>query len=56
MGLYLRQEDALNAALNPYEEYMAPNEEMLFCVDGSEIGLHAFNSTYEGHFERQAKV
>ncbi len=49
-------EDALNAALNPYEEYMAPNEEMLFFVlMDPEIGLHAFNSTYEGHLKDKQK-
>jgi UPF0755 protein len=49
-------EDALNAALNPYEEYMAPNEEMLFFVlMDPEMGLHAFNSTYEGHLRDKRK-
>ena len=38
--------DALNAALNPYPEFMEPNEPMLFFVlMDPETGLHAFNST-----------
>jgi UPF0755 protein len=42
--------EAMEAALNPYAEFMEPNEAMLFFVlIDPEIGLHAFNSTLEGH-------
>lgn len=48
--------DALNAALNPYPEFMEPNEPMLFFVlMDPETGLHAFNSTYEGHVKDKQK-
>ena len=48
--------DALNAALNPYPEFMEPNETMLFFVlMDPETGLHAFNSTYEGHVKDKQK-
>ena len=48
--------DALNAALNPYPEFMEPNEPMLFFVlKDPETGLHAFNSTYEGHVKDKQK-
>lgn len=48
--------DALNAALNPYPDFMEPNEPMLFFVlMDPETGLHAFNSTYEGHVKDKQK-
>ena len=48
--------DALNAALNPYPEFMEQTEPMLFFVlMDPETGLHAFNSTYEGHVKDKQK-
>ena len=47
---------ALEAALQPYAEFMEPNEAMLFFVlMDPEIGHHAFNSTYEGHVKDKKK-
>ncbi|MGI6527116.1 MAG: endolytic transglycosylase MltG [Caldicoprobacterales bacterium] len=49
-------EEALKAALNPYAEFMEPNEAMLFFVlMDPEVGLHAFNSTLEGHTRDKEK-
>ncbi len=43
-------EDALLAALNPYEEFMDAKKPMLyFVLMDPEKGLHAFNSNYEDH-------
>ena len=49
-------EAAIKAALNPYAEYMKEDEPMLFFVlMDPEVGLHAFNSTYEGHVKDKEK-
>ena len=47
---------AMEAALNPYKEFMDEDEPMLFFVlMDPDIGLHAFNSTYEGHLRDKRK-
>jgi len=47
---------AMEAVLNPYAEYMDEKKPMLYFVlmDPQE-GLHAFNSTYEGHVRDKKK-
>ncbi len=47
---------AMEAVLNPYGEYMDEKKSMLYFVlmDPQE-GLHAFNSTYEGHVRDKKK-
>ena len=48
--------EAMEAVLNPYEEYMNEDEPMLYYVlIDPEIGLHAFNSTYEAHIRDKNK-
>lgn len=49
-------QDAILAALNPYEEYMKDGNKMLFFVlmDPRE-GLHAFNTNYDDHVRDKRK-
>jgi UPF0755 protein len=47
---------AMEAALNPFVEFMDEDEPMLyFVLMDPQVGLHAFNSTYEGHVKDKAK-